>query len=522
MRLFVFALLLWAQPLLAADPVAALRYPEDFFAVHGKAEPDLRVELQGDAEGVVLQARVLSSTRPERDPEVVKALRGWRFRPGWEQGKPVAWTRELGFVFGPLEPVDTPARLPGDTQLMYPEGKGWSGTDAEVLIEAAVTAAGEIRSLRILEASDPDFARIAAQEIMLGRRCEPAMRNGRAVASLQRLPLLFTTMPVVVKQVKPTYPIELRKSGNQGDVQVAFTITAEGEVRDVRIVESAHPTLERAVVEAVGQWRYQPMTRRGQAVAGKVVVVVPFSLRNHPGSLLQEPAVKPYAVGGALKFPEGLPEEFRYDQPPQVRVAQAVVYPFDLLVEGVTGSAMVNLVVRPDGKVHEGHILKATRPEFGLAARAAMEAWEFTPARKDGKPTWALISRETRFDRSGREALGESAQRLLRILKKGQSAIPGLADLDTLPAAIYQPVPRRPAGSRGADAMGRVMVEFIIDRDGRAQLPRVLDAPDESLAWAAATAVSRWQFAPPLRGGKPVDVRATVPVDFHPPEAKEP
>ncbi len=61
------------------------------------------------------------------------------------------------------------------------------------------------------------------------------------------------------------------------------------------------------------------------------------------------------------------------------------------------------------------------------------------------------------------------------------------------------------------------MVEFFIDRDGRAQLPRVLDAPDEGLAWAAATAVSRWQFTPPLRGGKPVDVRATVPVDFNPP-----
>ncbi len=522
MRLLMFAFLLWAHPLLAADPVAALRYPEDFFAVHGKAEPDLRVELQGDAEGVVQQARVLASTRPELDAEVVQALRGWRFRPDREQGKPVAWTRELGFVFGPLGLADAPARFRDGTQLWYPEGKGWNGTDADVLIEAAVMADGEIRSLRILEASDPDLARVAAQEIMRGRRCEPAMRDGRAVASLQRLSLLFTTMPVVVKQVKPTYPIELRKSGNQGDVQVAFTITAEGDVRDVRIVESAHPTLERAVVEAVGQWRYQPMTRRGQAVAGKVTLMMPFSLRNHPGSLLQQTAVEPYAVGGSRKLPEDLPEEFRYDKPPQVRVAQAVVYPFDLLTEGVTGSAMVNLVIRPDGKVHEAHVLKATRPEFGLAARAAMEAWEFEPARKDGKPTWALISRETRFDRSGREALGESAQRLLRILKKGQPVIPGLADLDALPAAIYQPVPRRPAGSRGADATGRVMVEFFIDRDGRAQLPKVLEAPDESMAWAAATAVSRWQFAPPLRGGKPVDVRATVPVDFHPPEAKEP
>lgn len=184
-------------------------------------------------------------------------------------------------------------------------------------------------------------------------------------------------------------------------------------------------------------------------------------------------------------------------------------------MEGISGSANVNLVIRPDGKVHEAYVLKATRPEFGLAARAAMEAWEFEPARKDGKPGWALITREVKFVRSGRDAPSESAQRLLRALKKAQPDIPSLADLDALPQPVYQPVPQRPTGARGAAASGTVIVEFFIDRDGRAQLPRALQAPDESMAWAAVTAVSRWQFTPPLRGGKPVDARATVPLEFN-------
>lgn len=526
MRLLLLLCLSWASLVPAAEPAAALRYPEDFFVAYGKAEPDLRVELRGDAEGVVLDARVLSSSRPELEEDVTRALLGWRFRPDREEGRPVAWTREIGFVFAALPAADAPARLKKEMRVFYPEGKTWKGADPEILLEAAVAADGEIKSVRVLQSVDPELSLAAVlAALRRGRACEPAQREGKAVAGLLRIPLVLTTLPAAVKRVMPEYPLELRKSGNQGDVQVAFTVTAGGEPRGIRIIESAHPALERAVVEALGQWRFAPATRRGQAVTEEFSMRLPFSLQNAPLSMLRLTAAEPYALSGELRFPENLPEEFRYDQPPQVKLAQAAAYPFELLAEGVTGSATVNAVIRPDGRVQEARILNATRPEFGLAARAAMEAWEFEPARKQGKPAWALITREIKFERSGRDAPGESALRLLRVLKDGQPDIPGLADLDALPLPVHQPVPLRPPGSRGADIGGTVVVEFFIDRDGRAQLPRALSSPDEGLAWAAVTAVSRWQFTPPLRGGQPVDVRASVPLEFHPsvaPPAGEP
>jgi TonB family protein len=36
----------------------------------------------------------------------------------------------------------------------------------------------------------------------------------------------------------------------------------------------------------------------------------------------------------------------------------------------------------------------------------------------------------------------------------------------------------------------------------------------EAFGWAAATAVERWVFDPPKRGGQPVDVRVTIPFQF--------
>jgi len=62
------------------------------------------------------------------------------------------------------------------------------------------------------------------------------------------------------------------------------------------------------------------------------------------------------------------------------------------------------------------------------------------------------------------------------------------------------------------------MIEFIIDRDGRCRLPRVVSASQPEFGWAAAAAINQWVFAPPTKGGQPVDVKVNIPVDFPPPK----
>lgn len=64
----------------------------------------------------------------------------------------------------------------------------------------------------------------------------------------------------LASMVEPVTPRALRGQ-LRGDVRthVAFTVAPDGSVRDAAVRSSTHPRMDAAVLEAVGQWRYQPI-----------------------------------------------------------------------------------------------------------------------------------------------------------------------------------------------------------------------------------------------------------------------
>jgi len=65
----------------------------------------------------------------------------------------------------------------------------------------------------------------------------------------------------------PHYPRRAKRSGVEGVVTVVFTITTFGSVRDPKIVKSSPPYLfDRAVLGAIGKWRFNPRTEEVRAV----------------------------------------------------------------------------------------------------------------------------------------------------------------------------------------------------------------------------------------------------------------
>lgn len=85
----------------------------------------------------------------------------------------------------------------------------------------------------------------------------------------------------------------------------------------------------------------------------------------------------------------------------------------------------------------------------------------------------------------------------------------------TPPQLLDRVLPVYPERARQARRSGRVLVEAVIDRDGR-----VLDAQVASprlgfgLEESALAAVRRWRFSPALRGSQPVAVYFRLTVDF--------
>ena len=73
--------------------------------------------------------------------------------------------------------------------------------------------------------------------------------------------------PIPLVRINPTYPPREQARGIEGWVLVRFTVTATGSVRDAVVIDSEPKSVfDRAALEAIGRWRYNPRVDRGLAV----------------------------------------------------------------------------------------------------------------------------------------------------------------------------------------------------------------------------------------------------------------
>jgi TonB family protein len=197
---------------------------------------------------------------------------------------------------------------------------------------------------------------------------------------------------------------------------------------------------------------------------------------------------------------------------PEVRILADPVWPFEALLQGQGGSADVSFTVTERGLVTDAIVDRATAPEFGAALRAAVETWAFEPTRDHGEAVMVHLRRHGGF-----RPLSADEVRLLQALREG--TVGSAKGLDGKLVPVFRMTQVYPAALKldGRPA-GTAMIEFVIDREGRARLPRIVSATREEFGWAAATAAAQWVFQPPMRGGQPVDVKVRVPFNFAAPE----
>ena len=86
-----------------------------------------------------------------------------------------------------------------------------------------------------------------------------------------------TTLPRLIKEVKPVYPPEAKQAGVEGSILLAVTVGTDGKVGEVTVQKSV-PELDAAAVDAVRQWEFEPGKRDGIAVSVVVDVEITFTL----------------------------------------------------------------------------------------------------------------------------------------------------------------------------------------------------------------------------------------------------
>jgi TonB family protein len=60
------------------------------------------------------------------------------------------------------------------------------------------------------------------------------------------------------------------KSGDAVSVSVTFVVDANGDVDDVKVVESAGAAIDDSVVKAIRKWKYSPALKQGVKVKVKI------------------------------------------------------------------------------------------------------------------------------------------------------------------------------------------------------------------------------------------------------------
>lgn len=72
----------------------------------------------------------------------------------------------------------------------------------------------------------------------------------------------------ITRMVPPKYPLQAARDNQQGWVEVEFTVTADGNVSNARVVD-AQPrrVFDRAAIEAVSRWQFKPALINGTPTA---------------------------------------------------------------------------------------------------------------------------------------------------------------------------------------------------------------------------------------------------------------
>lgn len=396
----------------------------------------------------------------------------------------------------------------------FPELK-FATLPGKVVVLVTVDAAGNVIAAEVEKSSHPVFEQSALNAVKR-YRLSPA-NEGDPAERKALMPIVFNKgfdeMAKNVKLIKPAYPKALSKYGNVGTVKTSFVIRKDGTVKDIQVLSSAHPLLEAAAVSAILKSLWEPAKLRGKPVEVRAVQPLSFSLENPPGSLLAFEGVLPFKI--PAKPSEKLQPAFQYDQPPVVKVAGASVYPYELLKQRVKGKATIFFMIDPDGRVRQTEVVSATHADFGAATQAMMQSWKFEPAMRQGQPIYSVFKMEHVFDEDERDSwIDDDALRLLRASEKNPSLLVKLSDLDALPVPLYKPMPAYPFNLKKENKSGLAIIEFVLDEKGAVHFPRIVEADQAEFGWAAATAVVRWRFTPPLQKGKPVQARLRLPMRF--------
>jgi len=405
----------------------------------------------------------------------------------------------------------------------YPPELVKAGIGGDVRVRLNVDATGKLTAVRVVESPDPRLAALAEAAVKawtfvpgldkgLPVACglevdfsfdpHERRRGDRAFVPESEQPHGAPKTPAQPKATPPgRYPAVLTERFVPGLVQFSCQVGPDGRTLSAKVRETSHADFVQPALATLAEWEFTPAMQGDQPVAAELTGEMTFDQTG--------PSEAEVLTVNGITAPDGTVPAVA----PKVLFMADPVWPFEALLGGRDGDATVSFTVSENGLVKDVKVEAASAPEFGAALAAAVETWIFSRTFDSGKAVTVALRKHAEFKPA---AADDPVARLAAALRAGH--VGGAKGLDARLAPAFQMPPLYPAALKAAGGpAGQAEIEFVIDRDGRARLPRVVSASREEFGWAAATAVAQWVFFPPRRGGQPVDVKVRVPFDFSAP-----
>jgi TonB family protein len=175
--------------------------------------------------------------------------------------------------------------------------------------------------------------------------------------------------PTFIKKGTPKYPEIARRAGIDGRATVLVLIDETGKVVEADTLDSPHPSIGAAAIEAALQIDFSPGEKNGEKVKSRMSIPFDFRLKND-------------TVGNHLK------EVYDFIETtvkPELVKKATPKYPDDARRAGIDGRVKVIIILDEGGKVVRADILDSPHTSLNSAAIEAAMKSEFKPAEKNGK-----------------------------------------------------------------------------------------------------------------------------------------
>ncbi len=161
----------------------------------------------------------------------------------------------------------------------------------EVTLEMKIDESGKVDDAKVISSEDKSadhvLDRIALEDAK-EMKLAPRMKNGKAVAYIARAPFKFdvendegveaanTPEPHILNAVSPIYPADLAAKGEVGGVIFAMTFGVDGSVTSMKTLRASNPEFEKAAMESLKQWTFNPAKKDGVAVETRGYLTIGF------------------------------------------------------------------------------------------------------------------------------------------------------------------------------------------------------------------------------------------------------